>query len=138
VASGGLHLLSSGKDANDSYFLEATASGDDAFIVTRERLSAWDIDENYDLYDARVGGGFPDPAPAPAPCSGDTCRNAPSGAPTDPTAGSASLIGPGNQSTHRSKPRKCSKNQRKVRRNGKARCVRKKNKRANANRRAGR
>lgn len=74
VESGTVQLLSSGRDGADSWFLDASANGDDAFFTTREQLVGWDVDQAYDLYDARVGGGFPDP-PAPAPaCTGDACR----------------------------------------------------------------
>jgi hypothetical protein len=72
--SGCIRLLDSGSDPADSYFVDASASGDDAFVVTRARLTGWDTDQNYDLYDARVGGGLPDP-PAPTPaCTGEGCQ----------------------------------------------------------------
>ena len=75
MPSGTVQLLSSGRDASDSWFLDASASGDDAFFVTRERLVGWDTDSAYDLYDARVGGGLPRAAAPPAPsCDGDACR----------------------------------------------------------------
>jgi hypothetical protein len=61
--TGTVHLLSSGRGATPSYVVDATASGDDAFVVTRERLLARDGDDRYDLYDARVGGGVPGPLP---------------------------------------------------------------------------
>jgi hypothetical protein len=67
-------LLSSGTDPSHSYFLDAGGDGRDAFFVTRERLVGWDRDGAYDLYDARVGGGFPEPPPAPSVCSGDACQ----------------------------------------------------------------
>jgi len=74
VASGRVHLLSSGRSNAPSYFIDANPTGDDVFIVTRDRLVGWDVDDSYDLYDARVGGGFPEPAtPAPA-CAGEGCR----------------------------------------------------------------
>ncbi len=60
-------LLSSGTSDDDSYFMDASASGHDAFFVTKERLSGWDLDAAYDLYDARVGGGLPSPPPSPPP-----------------------------------------------------------------------
>jgi len=64
--TGTVHLLSSGRSTAPSYVVDATASGDDVFIVTRERLLARDGDDRYDLYDARVGGGLPGP-PTPRP-----------------------------------------------------------------------
>jgi hypothetical protein len=113
-----LHLLSSGTDPSDSYFIEAGPSGEDAFILTRQRLAGWDTDSAYDLYDARVDGGFPEPAVVPAPCAGESCHHA---APVPPPAaapGSAAFAGPTNPK-HR-----CHKAKHAVRRHGKTRCVR--------------
>ena len=47
-------------------FLDASASGDDVFFATRERLAPTDTDELVDVYDARVDGGFPAPTAADA------------------------------------------------------------------------
>lgn len=56
------HLLSSGAPgASPAYFMDASANGHDAFFTTRDRLVGWDVDDQVDLYDARIGGGFPEP-----------------------------------------------------------------------------
>jgi len=81
VPSGTVHLLSSGRDAADSWFLDASANGEDVFFTTREQLVGWDADQAYDLYDARVGGGLPDPPPPTPPCTGDGCRGVPQAPP---------------------------------------------------------
>ncbi len=94
VPSGTVRLLSSGRDPADSWFLDASANGDDAFFVTRERLVGWDVDRAYDLYDVRVGGGLPEPPPAPPACSGDACRGVGSPAPPFAALGSATLVLP--------------------------------------------
>ncbi|MGN6189506.1 MAG: hypothetical protein ACTHOE_11440 [Conexibacter sp.] len=94
VPSGTLRLLSSGHDPADSWFLDASANGDDAYFVTREQLVGWDVDRAYDLYDARVGGGFPEPPAAPPSCDGDACRGAGHAAPAFPGLGSATLVLP--------------------------------------------
>jgi hypothetical protein len=47
-------LISSGTSAQESAFLDASASGGDAFIVTASPLVASDIDTSFDVYDARV------------------------------------------------------------------------------------
>ena len=61
--TGELHLLSSGKPASfGATFEDASPSGSDVFFVTRDQLSPWDIDDNMDLYDARVNGGIAAPA----------------------------------------------------------------------------
>jgi hypothetical protein len=138
---GKARLLSSGEDRNGSYFLDASPSGKDAFFMTREPLSGWDVDDAYDLYDARVGGGFPEPPPPPPSCQGDACQPAPTVL-NDPTPASSSSTGSGNPNLRKPKPR-CAKGKQRVKaRNGKSRCVRKQskksNKRTKTNRRAGR
>lgn len=72
-------LLSSGETEFDSLFMDASADGNDVFFLSREQLSRWDIDQAYDLYDARVGGGLPEPPEPAVPCSGDACQGPPSG-----------------------------------------------------------
>jgi hypothetical protein len=94
-AAGGIHLISTGASADDSFFAGASASGDDAFFVTREQLAAADTDQNLDVYDARVDGGFPEPRPA-EPCSGDDCQGAAMPGPAPPSPASPLLSGSGN------------------------------------------
>jgi hypothetical protein len=93
--NGGLFLLSGGSGIEDSYFLDASASGNDVFFDTRDQLVGWDEDANYDAYDARVGGGLPEPPPPGPPCEGDSCQPAPV-LPNDPTPASLTFNGPGN------------------------------------------
>jgi hypothetical protein len=95
---GALHLISQGTGDADSAFLDATPSGSDVFFATRDRLVGWDEDPNYDVYDARVGGGLPEPPPGPPPCEGDSCQPAPV-APNDPTPASSTFNGAGNVRT---------------------------------------
>jgi hypothetical protein len=93
--NGDLFLLSGGSGIEDSYFLDASASGNDVFFDTRDQLVGWDEDANYDAYDARVGGGLPEPPLAGPPCEGDSCQPAPV-LPNDPTPASLTFNGPGN------------------------------------------
>jgi hypothetical protein len=97
--TGQVSLLSSGKDPGDSYFMDASASGDDAFILTRQQLSKWDTDLNYDVYDVRVNGGFPEPSAPVAGCSGDGCQGAQAPAPAFDAPSSSSFTGAGNPSS---------------------------------------
>jgi hypothetical protein len=132
-------LLSSGEDKGPSYFVDASADGSDVFIATAERLSRWDTDTSYDIYDARVGGGLPEPVPPPPSCQGDACQPTPVGL-NDPTPASSSFKGAGNP--HKPLSR-CAKGKRRVKtRNGKSRCVKrhakKQHRTAKHNRRAGR
>ncbi len=103
-ADGCLFLISSGHSANDSMFMSATPSGDDVFFVTRERLVLQDKDEMLDLYDARVGGGIE--APETAPCEGEGCRGPVSELPQQPSPGSQSFSGPGNEKQAKHKRRR--------------------------------
>jgi hypothetical protein len=105
VPTASVHLISSGKDPADSYFMDASPNGDDVFFVTRQRLVGWDVDQNYDLYDARIGGGLPDPAPLPAGCSGDSCQGSMGTPPNDLSSASSSFRGSGNPKAHRHKKR---------------------------------
>jgi hypothetical protein len=50
-------------------------SGSDVYFLTTDRLLPQDHDASEDVYDARVGGGFPQPMES-APCSGDACHGA--------------------------------------------------------------
>jgi hypothetical protein len=128
-ASGTVRLLSSGTDSGDSFFMDASASGDDAFFVTQQTLSKWDVDQSYDLYDARVGGGLPDPSSS-IPCSDDGCHGAPSGGAVLAPSGSETLHGGGNvrSSVRRAKPKprrvRCRRGFVRKRVRGKVRCVR--------------
>jgi hypothetical protein len=84
--NGEVHLLTDGVTGSDSYFLDASPDGSDVFVVTRARLSGWDSDGSYDLYDVRqpVSPGHPagvlDPPPVAAACvpgggvGGPACR----------------------------------------------------------------
>jgi hypothetical protein len=56
--------------------LTISSSGRDIFFLAAEGLVAQDTDGAPDLYDARMGGGFPSAAAAREPCSGDGCQGA--------------------------------------------------------------
>lgn len=95
TSSDNVALISSGQSASDSYFLDATPDGDSVFFITRERLVALDNDDNYDVYDARVGGGIPAQNRVPPPgCQGDACQGEPSSPPASPEPGTSGLQGP--------------------------------------------
>jgi hypothetical protein len=95
--SGKVALLSSGQSSKPSYFLAAGRDGRDAFFLTSERLLPSDIDDNTDIYDARVNGGIASQNRLPAtPCEGDACQPPPV-VPNDPTPSSSSFVGPGDK-----------------------------------------
>jgi hypothetical protein len=62
---GGLSLVSPvGDAAADAVYGESSADGRDVFFSTHESIVGWDTDDGaQDIYDARLGGGFPEPAP---------------------------------------------------------------------------
>lgn len=129
TTTGDLDLLSSGGvDSGDSYFLDASASGRDVFFATRDRLVGWDTDASYDIYDARVGGGFPEPPSIAPPCVGEACQGQLSAPPALRQPGSASFQGSGRATTKPSthKKKKCKRGTARKRVKGKVRCVKKK------------
>jgi hypothetical protein len=100
---GCLHLISPGDDPTASYFLGMssyvasngeTVEAGNVFFGTHAKLVAQDTDEAGDLYDARIGGGFPVRG-GKGPCEGNACEN-PAPAPIDATPGSLTFSGVGN------------------------------------------
>lgn len=81
---GCVNLVSSGRGAEASSFVDASSNGSDAFFLTEASLVPTDPG-SYDVYDARENGGFPVPA-TPVPCQGDACQPLPL-TPEDPTPG---------------------------------------------------
>ncbi len=137
--SGGcIGLISSGKSPHDSQFIDASPSGDTVFFRTDSSLVSWDLGQ-IDIYAARVGGGLPEPVSPPNP--DDECKEEGCPSPVAPPPNVAPLQtaqpGPGN--VHPGEPRKhCRKGTHRVRRKGKALCVKnRKGKRAGKSRRAG-
>ena len=103
--TGELSLLSSGTGKDPSTFADASASGDNVFFVTRQRLVESDRDELVDLYDARTDGGFREEqgVTGSSPCQDDGCQGFPGPAPESQTLASVTLTGPGNLNTAASK-----------------------------------
>jgi hypothetical protein len=95
-AEGCTAILSSGRDATPSLFADASADGSDAYFLTGSSLVGADPGA-IDLYDARVGGGFPEGGEG-IPCEGDSCQALPP-EPTEPTL-TTLLSGPGNPPVH--------------------------------------
>lgn len=118
---GCVYLISSGHSVRDNYLFGHSASGDDVFFSTEDVLVAGDND-TMSIYDARVGGGFPQQPEKE--CEGEGCRPVltPPPAVTPPAQPA-----PGNDNVVPQRKRKvCPKGKRKVKRAGKVRCVKKK------------
>jgi len=98
---GRVQLISGAESGGNDVFLDASASGNDVFFATREQLVAGDADELVDVYDARVGGGLPQPTLGAAPCLGSACASTLDQAPVLTTPLSATFAGLGNLAPHR-------------------------------------
>jgi len=122
-ALGCVGLLSSGR-SGAATFAVASASGDDAYFLTAASLLPADTGV-IDVYDARVGGGFPEPQPG-IECTGDDCQGPPF-VPQDPAPTTAVVSGPENPPIEKPKNH-CPKGKKLVKRHGKKVCVAKKKK----------
>jgi hypothetical protein len=108
--AGCLYLLSGGVSASPSYFVDASASGEDVFFVTRAQLVPQDRNFNTDLYDARVNGGVSQLTASA--CTGTGCQGVPPAPPIFATPSSVTFNGIGNfpppsATKPRSKPSQC-------------------------------
>lgn len=121
--AGRLTLISPGDGDFEANLADIAADGSTVFFTTAEGIVKQDTDGAYDLYAARIGGGFPEPPPPPAVCSGEACRGSGGVPPTTPGLGSSASKNP-----RGSKPGAvhCRRGTHKVRKNGKARCVKNK------------
>jgi hypothetical protein len=95
----GVTLITSGTSEEDSFFLDSSANGDDVFFTTTAGLVAGDTDGQYDVYDARVGGGFQSSSEVAA-CSGDGCQGVGSAPSVFGAPGSVTFSGAGNPALH--------------------------------------
>jgi hypothetical protein len=93
VNGGCLFVLSGGTSTDESFFLDASESGDDAFVETRAQLVPRDHTELYEVYDARVGATGESALPV---CSGAGCQGVPGAPPVFATPSSVTFNGIGN------------------------------------------
>ncbi len=80
-------------------FVGASADGSDLYFFDAAALNWENPDGRYAAWDARVGGGFPEPPPAPEGCKPaeeSSCQDSSPGAPTTPSAASQGFQGEGN------------------------------------------
>jgi hypothetical protein len=121
TAGGCVYLITSGQSAKDNYLYAMSQSGDDVFFTTADVLSGFDAGDTLSIYDARVGGGFPEPAEKV--CEGEGCRGPLLDPPPLAPAVTGAVGASGNVPPGR---KKCPKGKRKVKRGGKVVCVKKK------------
>jgi DNA-binding beta-propeller fold protein YncE len=106
ATDGCLSLISNGRYEGESFLIDASADGRDVFFTTRAPLVGWDGNGDFDVYDAREGGGLPGP-PTSQTCEGEACKPPASSAPSAPTASTSNFQGLGNPKPSKpSKPRK--------------------------------
>jgi hypothetical protein len=91
--NGCIYLLSSGSSSTPSYLIDASASGDDVFLMTRSQLVPGDKNEYNDIYDAHVGAVE---AAVPAQCTGTGCQGVAATPPVFATPASVTFSGIGN------------------------------------------
>ena len=84
-------LISGGATEAPAHFADATERGEDVLFTTAAPLVGQDIDQNIDVYDARIEGGLAGqwPSEAASPCVGEACR------PSSPSAPAALGFGSG-------------------------------------------
>jgi len=113
---GEVSLISSGSSLTSDGDPTISSSGRDIVFVTTAGLVPEDVEEDKDIYDARLGGGFPPVGTERQPCSGDACQG--------PLTNPAPLLVPGSVSqapgenlaapitakaAPRARPKKCSR-----------------------------
>jgi hypothetical protein len=96
--NGHVYAISDVTGGYESFFLDASPSGNDVFFATADQLlERQGTGNNLVVFDARINGGFPTPASVEPCTSGEGCRPAqtpkPEGSGVPPTS---TVSGPGN------------------------------------------
>jgi hypothetical protein len=128
-AGGCIYLISSGQSTRINYLYAVGGSGDDVFFRSSDLLLLADLEDTASIYDARVGGGFPEEARPE--CEGEGCRP---GLPVPPSMAAPES---GVHAQPAAEGKTCPKGKHKVRRHGKVLCVKKKHHRKHHRHRAG-
>src|ERR1019366_7389838 len=91
--NGEVNLISDGNDNSGGVvYAGMSGTGSDIFFATPTQLVAQDTDTLGDIYDARIGGGFPAPTPESS-CAGEACQGSASSSPAFGAPGSRSFTG---------------------------------------------
>jgi hypothetical protein len=88
-----------GTNQEGAAFVGASEDATDLYFRTPQTMTWEDGDGRMSIYDARIGGGYPEPPPPTAPCrpvEEDSCQGVGQGPPGMPSAASQSFNGPGN------------------------------------------
>lgn len=92
---GCLALITTGHGGVLNFLIGSADEGRDVFFTSESRLLPEDQDNTENIFDARIDGGLPAPAPRPVECEGDACST-PASAPNDSTPASLTFAGLGN------------------------------------------
>jgi hypothetical protein len=95
IANGNVYLISDGRNLLSAEKFGIDASGSDVFFQTADPLLPQDLDTQFDVYDARSGGGFAAPATSTA-CEGEACQGPASVQEPLAAPGSTSVLGSAN------------------------------------------
>jgi hypothetical protein len=98
-----------------NFFGDVSADGSDVYFSTPLAFVGGDLDERWDVYDARVGGGFAEPAAPALPCDASTegaCNSGAADVPPATVPATSSFVGPPNPAVKQHKPRKKGKHHR--------------------------
>jgi hypothetical protein len=71
---GQIHAISDIAGGYESFFIDASANGEDVFFGTADQLLPQDTSNNVAVWDARVDGGFPVTAAAPSCDNAASCK----------------------------------------------------------------
>lgn len=119
TAGGCVALVSDGVDRHGTFGGNLSASGRDITFYTSHGLVSGDTDGIGDIYDARVGGGFP-AFSLPPECEGaEGCRGVTPPAPPSPALTTAENHSGGNGP----QTVQCAKGKKRVKKHGQVRCV---------------
>ncbi len=118
---GRVSLISQGAGEYPVEGVVISASGRDIFFETAQGLVPQDTDGLPDIYDARLGGGFPVSEAPRQPCSGDACQGPLTNPAPQLVAGSAAQA-PGENLAPPAPGKATSKAQPKAKRRAKAKC----------------
>jgi hypothetical protein len=99
IASEPAGVLRSFGDPTGSFFGGSDADGSDIYFATPQRLIAAAPADGWNVYDARVGGGFPEASPPAPPCDAaaeGACNAEGTGMPAPAAVATSTFVGPHN------------------------------------------
>ncbi len=118
---GCVYLISGRHSGSPDYLFAMSSSGDDVFFRTADQLLRRDKEATLSIYDARVGGGFPEAHEEESCVAIETCQGSPTPPPNSAQATTTNVGSDGNVPPPQ--PKHCPKGKHKAKRHGKTVCV---------------